>query len=859
MKINMSNRNMNDKSKLAIISKGDDFETPHWLRYGYLSLKWRRGPAKAAVCLVGALLSLQVAFAMQYSYAPYNEGKMDPQLTGWPLTDEERAYVLKPEHERRAGREVNQYKPAMWPVTPAAGYWTGTAWLDTHAKLVEYVKANQDPVDILLVGDSITEQWGSPLMNTSLNAAWQKNFGQYKTINIGIGGDKTQNVLWRLDHGGVDGLEPRLIILMIGNNNMFFTPETGIEPAACGIKACVDNLREKFPKAGLILVKVLPCHEPGNAFYEDIRKVNAALDPFNLEADAKVHILDIYEDFLNNDGTIKPELFTPDKVHPSQEAGYSLYAEKLKPLVDAVFAGKEIPKYVPKSPTKMAAVAPTRETPAASPSVQVNAQAPSGVVFHDVFCTPWFNNPFVATVNADNTAPTHGGNHSLAVTITGGGGCAQVNHPGSYFDTTPFKAFSFWINGGPTGGQKLHLSIQCDNNQLGPVWTIPDPKPNTWEKHVVPLSALGADHAANVMSVWFRDANTGNAQPTFYLDDIQFEGSSAEPAKPAKETSSAPSSSAAKTQPDSASAPAAATLDEALLKPTPKTADGKGLIYPYAPYNEGKMDPQLTGWPLTDAEKAWVAKGEYTRKPGHEVQKHLPEMWFVVPTAGRWGGDKENNAWVDHHATLIEQVKAAGDHIDIALLGDSITQYLGGGWDGVPFNAAWQKHFGQYKTVNLGLGGDRMENILWRLDHGALDEASPKVIVLMIGVNNAPLVFANGAPAASAARGIKLCVEDIRLRCPKSQIVLVKILPAFDPTKETGKAVVDINAVLDKLNLDRDPQVHVLDLGKDFTNADGTLKTGLYSDGSLHLGLAGYEMFASKLQPLVAELLRRQH
>ena len=196
------------------------------------------------------------------------------------------------------------------------------------------------------------------------------------------------------------------------------------------------------------------------------------------------------------------------------------------------------------------------------------------------------------------------------------------------------------------------------------------------------------------------------------------------------------------------------------------------------------------------------------------------------------------------------------DGIDIALLGDSITQGWGGGWDGAPFNAAWQKHFGSLKTVNLGIGGDRMESILWRLDHGALDGVSPKVIVLMIGVNNAPLVFANGAPAATAMHGIKLCIENLRLRCPKSQIVLVKILPAFDPAKEAGKAVVDINAALDKLDLGRDPNVHVLDLWSDFTNADGTLRTALYSDGHLHLGPSSYEVFAGKLKPVVEKPLK---
>jgi lysophospholipase L1-like esterase len=122
-------------------------------------------------------------------------------------------------------------------------------------------------------------------------------------------------------------------------------------------------------------------------------------------------------------------------------------------------------------------------------------------------------------------------------------------------------------------------------------------------------------------------------------------------------------------------------------------------------------------------------------------------------------------------------------------------------------------------------------------------------------VNNAPLVFANGAPAASAAHGIKLCIENLRMRCPKSQIVLVKILPAFDPTKEAGKAIVDINTCLDFLKLDQDPQVHILDLWKDFTNPDGTLKTELYSDKHLHLGDAGYEVFAGRLQPAVEKLL----
>jgi beta-glucosidase len=267
-----------------------------------------------------AALPPAAARALDYPYAT-----AEPQKTGWPLTEEEKKYVLLPEHDRRPGREQNKHLPAMWPVTPSAGHWGGTSWLDFHAGLVKTVEASKGPIDVLLVGDSITQQWG---------AAWAKHVPGLKTVTIGIGGDKTQNVLWRLDHGGVAGIEPRLVALLIGNNNMFFTPETGIEAAAQGIKMCVANLRDKFPKAETVVVKIFPAHAPGNRFYEDIKKTNAALDPLQLDADPKVHALDLWNDMVNADGTIKKDLFTPDNIHLNPEGGYALYAARLKPLVE---------------------------------------------------------------------------------------------------------------------------------------------------------------------------------------------------------------------------------------------------------------------------------------------------------------------------------------------------------------------------------------------------------------------------------------------------------------------------------------------------------------------------------------------
>lgn len=284
-----------------------------------------RASDHAAVAVIATVCFLTgTALGLEYAYGPYNAGSMDPQQTGWPLTDEERAYVLKPEHERRPGSEITQHMPAMWPVTPAAGFWGGTNWLDFHAKLVKSVEGSRGPIDVLLVGDSITQQWGP---------TWTKHFPKYKTVNIGIGGDKTQNVLWRLDHGGVEGLEPRACVLLIGNNNMFFTPETGIAPAAQGIKACVDNLREKFPETAIIVGKIFPAHAPGNRFYEDIKRTNAALDDLNLTDDPLVQVLDITADLVNTDGSLKKDLYHADSIH-LLPAAYDTYAERLKPLLE---------------------------------------------------------------------------------------------------------------------------------------------------------------------------------------------------------------------------------------------------------------------------------------------------------------------------------------------------------------------------------------------------------------------------------------------------------------------------------------------------------------------------------------------
>jgi len=246
----------------------------------------------------------------------------EPPVPNWPLSAESRHKLIHvAEEDRRPGSNEDQHLPHLWPVVATAGHTGGDKWIREHEQLVEQVQARLGPVDVLLVGDSITKYWRD---------AWTEEFPETSSINIGIGGDKTQNVLWRLQHAAVDGLEPRVILLMVGNNNMFLTPKTGIDAASEGIRLCVNDLHKRFPNGQLILANILPGHEPGNRFYEDIKRTNARLDSYNLSSEPNIHRLDLWASFTNSNGDLKSDLYLADRVHLSRR-GYEVYAAQLRP------------------------------------------------------------------------------------------------------------------------------------------------------------------------------------------------------------------------------------------------------------------------------------------------------------------------------------------------------------------------------------------------------------------------------------------------------------------------------------------------------------------------------------------------
>jgi beta-glucosidase len=315
-----------------------------------------------AFFLVAPLIPKVFGGQFEYPYPPYNEGRMDPQINGWPLTPEEVKYLSKGAHERRPGTENGKQQITYLPYTPVADGSGNPNWyVQAHEKLLaslDQFKAEHGPdIDVLLVGDSITWQWldiRAPYNQYPqlFNEPWRESFPKIKAFTIGVAGDKSQGLLWRLDHQGATGtqsppLNPKVVVLAIGHNNMYFSRETGVDNAAKGILWSAKNLRSKFPSCLIIVSKIFPNKTPADAFYKDAQAINAELDKLiPAENDPKIILQpDLWSKMTNTDGTVRPEFFRADepahnKIHLSVE-GYRLWAEALKPLIDSTIEKKK--------------------------------------------------------------------------------------------------------------------------------------------------------------------------------------------------------------------------------------------------------------------------------------------------------------------------------------------------------------------------------------------------------------------------------------------------------------------------------------------------------------------------------------
>jgi lysophospholipase L1-like esterase len=185
-------------------------------------------------------------------------------------------------------------------------------------------RAAQGDIDVMFVGDSITEMWPQ--------AVWEANFSRFKPANFGIGGDHTGNVLWRLQDPAITALTPKLVVLLIGVNNINLCRESP-EQVFSGIQAVVAALRKHYPTARILLNAVLP---EGAAPDASERNSVVALNKMvqTLGDGKTVFFHDYGPRFIGADGTLSAEL-QPDFLHLS-EKGYRIWAEAIRPDIEAL-------------------------------------------------------------------------------------------------------------------------------------------------------------------------------------------------------------------------------------------------------------------------------------------------------------------------------------------------------------------------------------------------------------------------------------------------------------------------------------------------------------------------------------------
>jgi lysophospholipase L1-like esterase len=187
--------------------------------------------------------------------------------------------------------------------------------------------ARQGNIDVLFIGDSITDFWRSENPTRGGKAVWDKTFAPLKAANFGINADRIQNVLWRVQNGELDGIKPKVIVMMIGTNNLApdgsrNTPEQTIE----GYKLLVNEIRQRQPDAKLLLLAIFPRGQtPDNPYRPHIQQVNQAIE--KLADGQHITFVDINARFLAPDGSLPLDLF-PDQLHPS-EKGYQIWADAI--------------------------------------------------------------------------------------------------------------------------------------------------------------------------------------------------------------------------------------------------------------------------------------------------------------------------------------------------------------------------------------------------------------------------------------------------------------------------------------------------------------------------------------------------
>lgn len=211
---------------------------------------------------------------------------------------------------------------------------------------------------------------------------------------------------------------------------------------------------------------------------------------------------------------------------------------------------------------------------------------------------------------------------------------------------------------------------------------------------------------------------------------------------------------------------------------------------------------------------------------------------------------KDDGRFLQKHQSFLQRAKSGP--IGVLFLGDSITE----GWGKAP--DVWKKYYESYQPANFGIGGDRTEHVLWRIENGELDGIQPKVVVLMLGTNNSGTNTAEQIAAAD-----KKIVATIRAKLPNTKVLLLAIFPRGPRKSRDGKSMDDgvakmeiiHNVNVELAKLDDGKMVRFLDIGPKFLDAQGKIPNDVMPD-QLHPNVKGYQIWADAMQPLLLEMFK---
>lgn len=206
--------------------------------------------------------------------------------------------------------------------------------LDANSQLAHHqlvAKARQGGIDIYFEGDSITRRWGTSDPQYAANLAnWRSNFFGWNAADFGWGADQIQNIFWRLENGELDGVNPKIIVLLAGINNVGnHPPDTEkVADIVRGIQALLKVCQHKAPNAVIILTAIFPRND-NLAVIPGIKSINAQLAM--LADGKKIRFLNVNERLADAQGRLFPGMMNPDLIHPTVKA-YQIWADGLKPI-----------------------------------------------------------------------------------------------------------------------------------------------------------------------------------------------------------------------------------------------------------------------------------------------------------------------------------------------------------------------------------------------------------------------------------------------------------------------------------------------------------------------------------------------